>query len=326
MPTPLLDLLDDDTLVISPSGLEVIKTCLRMYQWKYLYRREKVGAFAARDGGKAFDTALNERYTKLGSAPVLVNSPIETEMNNLIDAGFEGLDLPFEEYRTATYYKELLREYNKTFQREPFNVLGVQVPIAVELGEIPCGVALWQAGIIKEPRPIKVILKGILDLLVEQDGGIYVFDTKTMNQWSNAKLTEWENASQPKAYAWGVQKLARENPSLGLPDTVRGFILNAVVLRKPSDSARVKLPRIEFHRPTFHYIPERLEEWRKDALAWIGIMLDCVAKDHYPQNEKHCAMHYGKPCSYLDVCMAPKSQREMVLGMDLFQDYQKGPI
>jgi len=310
--TPKLSLLGGDTLVISPSQLEEIKRCPRAWLYRYIFRRVKVGAHGAREGGKAFDAAMNMRYTKLGSSPVLAGSELEHAMKQAIDDGFAGLDLPLEEYRTPVLYKSVLDAYNQQWGREAFEVVGVQVPLAVPLGVV--------AG-------VQVVLQGIPDMLVRQpDGQVYVWDSKTMNDWSDRKLVEWENNSQTKSYAWGFQELARLHPELGLPERIAGFMLNAIIIRKPSDSPRVKLPRIEFRRPVFLYTQEQLEEWRTDALAWIGMALQWVANDHFPQNEKSCANHYGKACPYLGVCTFPKHQREMILGSDEYGDYEKGPL
>lgn len=318
--TPPLPLLDDNTFVVSPSQLETLKTCPRMWLYRYLHRRVKVGAFGAKDGGKAFDAAMNLRYTTLGNSPVLAGSELEHAMHAAIDNGFAGLDLPLEEYRTPVLYKTVLDAYNKQWGREPFDVLGVQVPMAVPLGHI-------RNPLENDFQPhINVVLQGIPDMLVRlPDGNTYVWDSKTMNDWSDRKLADWENNSQTKAYAWGFQELARLHPELGLPARVAGFMLNAIIIRKPSDSPRVKLPRIEFRRPVFLYTPEQLDEWRADALAWISMALQWVANDHFPQNEKSCANHYGRACPYLGVCTFPARQREMILASDEYRDYERSP-
>lgn len=313
---PALNLLEDNTLVISPSQLDEIKRCPRAWLYRYIYRRVKVGAFGARDGGKAFDAAMNLRYTKLGNQPVLPGSELEQEMFTAIDSGFAGLDLPLEEYRNAALYRQVLEGYNKQWQRESFNVLAVQLPFAVDLGFV---------------ESVRVVLHGILDMLVEQDGRVFVFDTKTASSFNDQTMIQWENASQPKAYAYGLQELARKHPELGFPEKVAGFWLNCVILRPPYKNESRKptakdLPRIEFRRPIFLYTQEQLEEWRTDTLAWIGMALGWVANDHFPQNEKSCANHYGKACPYLGVCTFPAKQREMILASDEYRDYEKSPM
>lgn len=361
--TPALELLDGSTLVISPTQLEILKTCSAMWRYRYLYRRVANYDNAAATGGKAFDAAMNLRYTKLGREPV--NLAMQAEQDELIDAGFAGVDLPLDEYRTPSLFKQALAEYNKCWQREPWQVLGVQVPVAVELGFIYPLNAFWARihegckhvdfvdPLMPEYRQcrlcdgkehvnssgryartyekrIRVIMQGILDKLIrDNEGHVLVADTKTMNSYSDRTVTQWENASQPKAYAWCLQELARLNPDAGLPERVHGFLLNAVVIRKPYVEGRAipknAQPRFEFHRPRFFYTPEMLAECRQHTLDWIGMALQWVANDRFPMNEGSCANHYGKPCPYLPVCQTRAEQREDVLGSDLFKDYSRGP-
>lgn len=360
--TPQLELLSGDTLVVSPSQLELIKTCPAMWKWKHIHRRVRTGPSAARDGGKAFDDAMNVRYRQAGAQAV--GEPLQALMETSIDTGFAGLDLPLEEYRSATRYKEVVRLYNEHYREELFDVLGVQVPFAVPLGVLAMPAYFWRhyhkacphewlptdgrgadpcrlcgarrvtdEHIYWPDAPVHVVLHGILDLMVQMRDTreVLISDTKTMNDWKPSKLVEWENASQPKAYAWGMQELARRHPEVGLPTQVNGFLLNAVVIRPPYKSENRKpgakdLPRTEFHRHRFYFTQARLEEWRLDTLAWVEMALGWVARDHFPQNEKHCAMHYGKPCGYLDVCSVPATQRELVLGSDMYGPYERGPL
>lgn len=313
--TPPLELLDDGaTVVISNTQLNAIKTCAAYWKHNYIYRRVRAGTFAARDAGKAFDDALNERYKTLGSAPV--TAEVETRMEALIDKGFADLELGEDEYRTPARYKQVLRDYNALYTHEPWRVLAVQMPIAVELGSVPF-----------RSKPLRVVMHGILDLLIERDDGAWVCDTKTMNKYGSATLTAYENASQSKGYCWMVQQAAREQPDLGLPERVLGFALNAVCVKQPVKTKRRDgSPDNEFHRHFFHYSQERLEEWRVDSLAWVHGALGWVERDYFPQNDKQCAFMYGRTCPYLDVCTAPAAQREMILGMDLFKDYDRGPL
>lgn len=351
-----LELLDHDTLVVSPTQLSTIKTCPRMWLYNYLYRRVRAGAFAARDGGKAFDDALNRRYRQASRGPVTPD--LEAAMQADIDAGFAGLDLPLDEYRTAARYKEVVTAYNEYYRDEPFEVLGVQVPFTVELGDVATCVAFWEtyASALEPsarelamtklraydlPPRVRVLLHGILDLLVRhRDTGMtLVVDTKTSNSWDARRQSEYDNHAQMKAYAWAMPRLKAQGEALGLndaalarlPEVVHGCMVNAVVIRPPyaressANRANAK-PRNEFHRYIVAYSQERLDEWREDALAYVETILGCYARNHFPQNEKHCAFHYGARCGYADVCFSPRNQRETILGSDLYQDYQRGPL
>lgn len=340
--TPPLSLLGGDTLVVSPTQLDLIKTCPRMWLYRYLYKRTRAGAFAARDGGKAFDAALNRRYIEARSdAP---SEALQEAMLADIRAGFDGLDLPLDEYRTSARYQEVTQAYNTHYGVENFDVLGVQVPFAVELGGVQARMPVYEengfVGGFSEKR-VRIILRGILDLLIRthQQRLVLVTDTKTSNTWDERRASEYENNSQMKAYCYAVPQIKRQavergcaDPALAaLPDQVHGCMVNAVVIRPPykregsADKPNAR-PRNEFHRRIYTYTPERLEEWRKDALAWCQQALQWVAADHFPQNEKHCCWHFGKKCGYLDVCSVAESQREDVLGSDLYTNYEGGSM
>jgi hypothetical protein len=350
--TPKLELLDHQTIVVSPSQLEVIRSCPRMWYFKHLCRRVEVVPEAATMGGHAFDSALNLRYQKLGGAPC--DLATEAEMHALIDAAYRDVELPLDEFRTPARYKEVISAYNAHWQQEPFEVLGVQVPFAVELGsvEVPDSfwVAYWHAqqlqanGQLKTtdihcaPR-VRVILRGILDLFIRVGEHVFIMDTKTSK---NDIGSGYSNSAQMKAYMWALQELARVNPDAGLPPRVHGTMINGVVIRppyknsvrKPTDKDR---PRNDFTRtfPEF-FSQERLEEWRRDTLLWVEQALGWVARDHFPQKERHCTFHvdasftnygyYGKCCPYLQVCPLPKEQRLTTLESDLYMDYARGPL
>jgi hypothetical protein len=255
----------------------------------------------------------------------------------------------------------------------------VQVPFAVELGEVWMGEAFWAAvsrdcqhdwfvdpdqvptdpkcpithcrkcratSWLNSPivsgwaaRPVRVILRGILDLFIRVAEHVFIMDTKTSK---NDIGSGYSNSAQMKAYMWALQELARVNPEAGLPPRVHGTMINGVVIRppyknsvrKPTDKDR---PRNDFTRtfPEF-FSQERLEEWRRDTLLWVEQALGWVARDHFPQNERHCTFHvdaaftnygyYGKCCPYLPVCPLPKEQRLTTLESDLYMDYARGPL
>lgn len=278
----------------------------------------------------------------------------KTAMKQAISDAFAGIELPLEEWRTPARYQEVVELYNEQYGEEPFDVLGVQVPFEVALGEVQVGNDFWFAyaaslpqaegdALYRElpltPRRVKVRLHGILDLLIRQrdSGLVLVCDTKTASRWEGRDQAVYDNSAQMKAYCFSVPEMRRQlgeaagPPWATLPERVHGAMINAAVLRKPyvraSAAASAKAqPRTEFHRFVVTYSPERLEEWRRDTLLYVEQALACVARDHYPQNEKHCQHHFGGKCDYVDACVSPASQRHMILDSDLFQDYKRGPL
>jgi hypothetical protein len=344
---PKLELLDNETIVVSPSQLEVIRSCPRMWYFKHLARRVEVVPEAATMGGHAFDSALNLRYQKLGSAPC--DPDTEAEMHALIDASYRDVELPLDEFRTPARYKEVISAYNAHWQQEPFEVLGVQVPFAVEIGSVYASNEFWHVVLgystaeayaaCEARRRVRVILRGLLDLFIRVGEHVFIMDTKTSK---NDIGSGYSNSAQMKAYMWALQELARVNPEAGLPPRVHGTMINGVIIRppyknsvrKPTDKDR---PRNDFTRtfPEF-FSQERLEEWRRDTLLWVEQALGWVARDHFPQNERHCTFHvdaaftnygyYGKCCPYLQVCPLPKEQRLTTLESDLYMNYARGPL
>ncbi len=344
--TPRLSLLDNETLVVSPTQLEVVRTCPRMWLYRYLHKRLEIIPDAARQGGHAYDSALNLRYKRCGSDPV--DPATEEEQMALIDAAYKDVELPLDEFRTPTRYKEVIRDYNAHYGAEPFRVLGVQVPFMVELGQVQAPEGFWRmigasnnevgqkliAG-----TPVRVLLRGILDIYAQLSEHTVIIDTKTSKSDIGGS---YDNSAQMKLYMWALMELARVNPDAGLPPVVHACLINGITIRPPykQEGRTAKAndrPRNQFMRtmPQF-YSTERLEECRRDSLLWVEQALGWYARGHFPQNERHCTFHqdaafinygyYGKPCPYLQVCSVPEAQRSMVLGSDAFQDDVGGPL
>lgn len=349
---PTLELVNGDTLVVSATQLEVMRTCPKMYFYRYVCRRVPTVPNEAAQGGKAFDDALNHRYRTCGNKPV--TPEVEQEMLALIDRAYAGVELPLEEWRTPARYKEVVVAYNQHWRGEQFEVLGVQVPFAVELGRVRVTPEFWYVYWSKfgieayaeafaagafELEWVRVVLQGLLDLFIRTGEHVFVVDTKTSK---NDLDGAYENSAQMKGYCYALQQLATLHPGKGFPPRVHGALINGVTIRPPyKQEGRTPRgndkPRNQFTRsfPSF-YAPERLEEWRRDTLAWVEQALGWVARDHFPANERHCTFHtdaafvnygyYGKNCPFLCVCTAPADQRTITLGSDQFMDYGKGPL
>lgn len=352
MSGPQLELRGGDTLLVSPSQLADLQLCPRRWHFKQMWRRVRAAAAPARDGGKAYDAAMNIRYTRMGAATP--DAACQAAMEAAIHTAYQGIELPLDEWRTPARYVDLVRAYNEHYGEEPWDVLGVQLPFEVHLGDLPAPPAFWIAywqlkyGNDWSTAPdfdgqavprIKVRLHGILDLLLRHrdTGLVLVCDTKTASQWGPGQQSSYDNHGQMLSYAWAVPEMRRQlgdavaPPWSTMPDAVHGCMVNACVLRKPyareqSAAKAAALPRTEFHRFVVTYSQERLQEWRTSALWWVEQALGCVARDEWPQNWGSCASIFGRPCSYMDVCCAPKEQRAMILESDLYTDYKRGPL
>jgi hypothetical protein len=274
MSTNTLQLRGGDTLVISPTQLDKVKTCLRLWKHNYIDLRVAAGAAPARDGGKSYDAAMNLRYTRMGSSAA--DDATEAAMIQASQDAFAGIDLDLEEWRTPARYADAIRLYNQRYKDEPFEILGVQLPFEVVLGEVPVSREFyWARGVELGAATVKVRLHGILDLLIRQNGLVLVADTKTKGKWGECEQVGYDNNAQMKAYCWAIPQMraqlgdAAGPPWATLPDKVDGAMVNAVVLRKPyvregSASKANALPRTEFHRFVVTYSDER---WRSGAVT-----------------------------------------------------------
>jgi hypothetical protein len=320
MNTPQIELLDGETLNLDNSTYQLMTVCPRMAAYKILWKRDKAGTAIARDSGKSIHTALEYRYRTFGSGPVSPEG--EAKMIDLFEEEFSKLqDVPEDTHLNMTRLKEVLRDYNKHWQREPFEVTAVEIPMAAVLGEIKTtGKRL--------PSVVKIIWTGRSDLITKWEDGYFTTDHKTTGKWDSAKINQFSIDEGQRGYAWLVQELARTNPELGFPSKVSGFCVNGIVMlrdlkRAPTDKT---LPRNSFHRERFFWTPEGLEEWRENTLAAIGVWLNCYEQDYFPMHKRNCANYFGLRCGYWDVCGSPASQRNMILGMDLYKDVTWCPL
>lgn len=349
---PPLTLLDGSNLVVSPSQLALMQRCPRQWGFKYLHRREPAGRSVSAAAGKAFHAALEPRNRHKGP----LTPAVEEEMRQKLVDGFQGLEIPDDEYRNLGRYQRVLDAYNVHWRDEEIETLAVEVPIMVPVGDIvlpanaPFG-DLWCS----DPDAPKVIspfgnfepqglqrfrivhlhLKGIVDRLVrhKRHGLVLVGDTKTTKDWRASNQVMWERASAPKAYCWGVMELARLQPDLGLPTQVMGFMLDSVVVRR--EASTLKRPRKEgiedqsFQRIIYPYEASHLVEWRRNALALVKSVLLQLVDGDLVMNESACSNFYGRSCGYLDVCNEPDDgtgRRAMILGFDKFADYKPSPF
>lgn len=316
MQLPPLTLIEGNKLLVSPSQLSTMKTCPTMWLYKYLHRREGNHAAPARDAGKAFHSAIEAGF-KVARTGADAATQLATARDEL-HRGFKGFTLPDGEYRTEVRYAEVLEKYQEHWRHEQFETLGIEVPFAVELGQVS---EPYNGG---GERTLTVVLNGIIDRIISFDGITWVADSKTMNKWADWTQDEWARAAQPKLYAWALSQLQHQHPELGLPSGVKGFMLDAIIIRKPSESSRVKLPREEFKRLRYAYTAEQLEETRQNALGWVEAIVGMTATGCFLQSEHACAYNFGRRCTYWDVCTVPAEQRMLVLQSDLYRDKQDG--
>lgn len=327
MTNPPLQLLDSISLAWDNSTYKLTTACPTMGNYKILHKREKAGVAIERDVGKTAHTALEYRYKTFGAGPVSPEG--EAEMLRLFELEYNQLgDIPEDTYLTLARVKQVLVDYNKTYGREPFEVLAVEVPFAVPLGEVTTlGKTL--------PPKIQVIWTGRSDLLTRYDNGeVFTHDHKFTKQWGPMKSAQFETDEAQQGYAWAVAELARLHPNANLPAKVNGFTVSGIIMRPELKRATKEnsLPRNEFVRERFYWTAEQLTEWRTNVLTnietwlWHYERVQTGITQDFPRNLSQCANYYGKKCGYWETCRAKPSQRPMVLGMDLYKNVTWEPL
>jgi hypothetical protein len=364
MTTPTLQLVDG-CLLLDNSTRQNISMCPRFAAYKHIWKREKAGVTAkGRGPGKAIHAALETRYRTCGG-----KRPTDEQQAAVIDALHkaygdeqqpEGDDYlnPQRLAEVVTQYRDGCRyEMGKAgkngiyqfpgYGDEGFEVLAVELPFAVKLGEIVGaypGIKAFETW-----THIPLIYIGRSDLVVrfQERGETVVVDHKTGRRFDNSTVVHWTVAAGPKGYArcipqWiaeGIDHLPQAVREAMLPfeperkrlaaagvTAINGFMLNQLTIRNVSDLTRCKEAPTSFHRHQVFYDSHVLDEWRADTLNWAASWLRWSAERSWPLNDNRCSSHYGCVCPFYEVCSSPPDQRDLVLSTDLYQDNLWSPL
>ena len=349
--------LTDGCLILDNSSLALIKSCPTMGRYKLLERRERASATAkGRGPGKALHAALETRYRRCGAA--CPTDEQQAAIEAMLAAALASEPQPdADDYLNATRLTEVMRQYrdgcvysmgpdgrngryeHAGYRDESFEVLWVELPFAVRLGDVQLG-----------DMRVPVIYIGRSDLgVLSSRGELLVVDHKSMRRWESSTIVHWSMAPGPKGYAACIGQWVRDGIA-GLPHVVQtamlgyepvrqrlaaagvgerpfnGFMLNAMVIRNVSDLRRCKEPPTAFHRHLVFYEEHVLAEWRTNTLDWCRSWLEWTARGAWPMNEDHCSSHFGMTCPYYDCCSLPPGQRAIMLATDAYTDTTWSPL
>jgi hypothetical protein len=333
VPGGRLELVGGDTFLLSHSTLEKIQHCPQLAGYHKCHGRVPAGPGSPAAGaGGALHDALKARYLDRRSEATRYDW-VQGEVE--IEKAYSKMQMPEDDYRTQARMMDVFAGYAKAWPEEPFRILGCEIPFAVELGTVgiesrshhPLSYNAEHFGDGYWLNRIRIVWRGLIDLLVDWDGEIFVMDHKTMKDYGPMQLTQYENSGQAMGYAWAIQQLHASGAVPEFPARVHGFALNAIVVRPLLTRPTAKsLPREEYHRQRWYYSQERLNEWRENTLLAAQIWLQQWASGRFVMNTGGCANFYGRACPYLQVCSLPPEQRLLMLGTDLFADAEPGPL
>lgn len=351
----------DGHLVCDNSALALVKTCPLQARYKLVDKRERATTTAkGRGPGKALHSWMEHYYV---SGEVAANRALEEAYADLALAeGDEYLNLARMQQVTQAYLHGCRFEMGPDGRNgvythpgwaagEPWEVLGVEVPFAVRLGEVRIANEVWKGTGDFDPKQVPVTYIGRSDLVVrmKERGEVLCVDHKSARRWTAADVNHWRRDSGLTGYAacipqWvreGIEHLPasiqeamkaheplrRQLAEAGVGAGINGFVVNAVVIRDVSDLRRCKEPPASFHREVYYQDASTLQEWRTNALRWCESWLGWCASESWPENTNACCHQFGGLCGYFEVCsLPPGKQRAIMLDSDMFRVNDWSPL
>lgn len=303
------------TLTFSSSGADMFGLCGMKFSWAYLTRIEAATPRAGQNYGTGIHIPMAHRYRHMERSL----AQVEEEGIALIQAHFAAHPQPEigrkgrPEFRTATRAIQAFRAYNERYPAEDFEVLGVEEPFEVALGEfkvegqsVADGMG-WPSHVGREIT-VTVRFRGIRDLRVKWHDSIWVLDHKTSGEWSDLTVDEGKASFQFQGYGWVERLLAQQATEEGatvchIP--VGGVIGNYIISRENYASESRKptprdLPRDQFERVPYPYSDAELDEWHADAMGIAKEIWQRWREEEWPRRRTACA-HWGR-CEYYRLC------------------------
>lgn len=110
-------------------------------------------------------------------------------------------------------------------------------------------------------------------------------------------------------------------PSPRLVAPILGTIGNYLVSRKPyvrpPAPGKAAIPRNQFHRESYPFSGEVLDEWREECLDLAREILANWQRGRWPVRNTGCG-HWGR-CEFYDYCEASGADRQAMLQSSMFR-------
>ena len=321
---PLLTRMPDTTndwiLQLDNTTITQLQTCPRAGQFYTIYRRQRPDRSPLIFGG-AIHCGLEHIY-KYG-----FNSE-KAAIQKILDYFAQHPYPTAGEWRTPAFAIESFQKYCTHWSlMDNFNPIShewVEKPFALNIGsfEIHDNLPFTLAQLTDEDslellriETLHVQWSGKIDIVVDQDGSKFVVDHKTTSIGGETFVKDFELAQQTHGYMWAVQKILGEH--------IAGFILNALIIRKPTVKGTGK--GTEFDRRHFYYTQESITEWHQDILHTIENFIHSLTSNSFPKATTWCFGKYGT-CQYHDVCTLPAAQRAFMLFSDQYANVTWSPL
>lgn len=286
----------------SSTGLDLIKTCPRLYQYTF------IDGWASRDEsihlrfGIEYHTALQD-YANSRANGVRHEDAIHDTIRALHSRVFDWVvdrETRAGKYKNRETLAQLVIDYLDHFgAADPAETVilddgkpAVELSFRFELDWGPTHVN--EFGEVAPGQPY--LLCGHLDAIVNLNGDAYVLDHKTsVSTISGYWFNQWTPSNQMTLYSL-AGKLLLHSP-------VKGVIIDAaqVLLEKPHAFARGFAYRTE----------DQLTEWLDDLRYFFRQAEDFAVANYWPQNDTACNKFGG--CKFREVCSKSPSVRDVYL-------------
>ena len=259
----------------------------------------------------------------------------------------------FPDYRTSDYAIQSFHSYITHYQNEiltPFVHEGkplVEFSFAYPLGKVELPIEMfnsWGVGTLtndieqerfylgRQPDlatqsplslPVHIEWTGIIDMLAEINGDLYVVDHKNTSIISQDFFDGFEIAMQPTGYFAAMRAAFPDLP-------IKGFMANVLACRKPvaaftKSGKPTSSKPFEAFRRQYHYSDWHVNEFKQDALALVEELFANVTNKFFPKKTQWCVGKYGK-CPYFDVCSLPPQSRMDMLMSDQYINNTWKPV
>lgn len=341
MPIPLP--LTNGAFVFDNTMLEVYGECSRKSEYSQFRRRLARAWRPGLDFGTALHLCLEHRYAKYGADLSPETLPLcEAEQVKILEQHFAANPPESNDWRGLNWAHTLfVKEYNKRYALEPFNLLThevdgkvvpmVEVPFAIKFAYLnpQNGVLhLTEQGFAHPLTP--VIFAGKIDLPVLWDERLFIMDHKTTSMLGDRAAKQYAVSPQQAGYSYAWWKTTGQVPTGFVVDLVRTkepplYVSKPEEVKKGKKSVEAWMDE-SFYRCK-EYIDERhLSEWEQNTLAILDRMFWEYNRGYFPLNRNNCIGKYGE-CMFYNVCNTqPASSRLEMLESDSCMDNVWTPL
>ena len=341
------------TFRVDWSSIESLLGCNRSAEYKLIHSRQG-GSRSALTFGAAIHAGLEVWYRNKQTIG------IDTTREDLLSRCYSAIESTFAssppslfpDYRTSDYAIQSFHSYITHYQNEiltPFIHEGkplVEFSFAYPLGKVELPTSMFKTWgystltndanaesfwtedegslqLINATIPVHIEWTGIIDMLAEINGDLYVVDHKTTSIISQDFFDGFEIAMQPTGYFAAMRAAFPDLP-------IKGFMANVLACRKPvaaftKSGKPTSSKPFEAFRRQYHYSDWHVNEFKQDALALVEELFANVTNKFFPKKTQWCIGKYGK-CPYFDVCSLPPQSRLEMLMSDQYTNNTWKPV